>query len=210
MHVYYFHGFNSLSVLDGEPCSPKVQKTKEWCEKNGYAFHPINLRYHDVPSFQKTLLDVVNLVAKDEDATHIFLGTSMGGAVALNLAMALRFLDVRALLLNPAIVESSVALKVGESFTNYITGEEYVLTSEAVEEMNSLRDVLQSYCDDPENNPPVAVMVEEGDRVLDSHKTADAFKDYAKVTVLPGGSHRFDNFDEALKELEYLSNIVVV
>ncbi len=114
------------------------------------------------------------------------VGSSLGGYYATYLAETH---DLRAVLVNPAVVAHlSLAAYVGQQ-TNVYTGETFEFTQEHIAELSALEVARLSK---PER---FWLMVETGDEVLDYRQAVGKYAG-ARQTVIPGGDHSFRHFPE--------------
>jgi predicted esterase YcpF (UPF0227 family) len=116
------------------------------------------------------------------------VGSSLGGYYATYLAEKH---DLRAILINPAVVpHETLARSVGMQ-TNVYTGETFEFTPEHLAELEQLN-VLQF--SRPER---FWLLVETGDEVLDYRQAVQKYAG-ARQTVIEGGDHSFQHFPDYL------------
>jgi predicted esterase YcpF (UPF0227 family) len=109
----------------------------------------------------------------------VLIGSSLGGFYAQHLA---RLFDLKVALINPVMDPRKTLL------------------ADALPE--STLAVLDRYRIDPaKKQVPTLLLVELGDEVLDARIAVDAYTDVGRVVTYPGGSHRFDRLDEAVREI---------
>ncbi len=118
------------------------------------------------------------------------VGSSLGGYYATYLAEKY---DLRAVLVNPAVVAPlSLADQIG-AHTNYYTNESFDFTVEHVAELRSL---------EVERVTPkrYLLLVESGDEVLDYRHAVERYAG-CKQIVLDGGDHSFTRWSEVMPQL---------
>ena len=119
------------------------------------------------------------------------VGSSLGGYYATWLAVRH---DLRAVLVNPAVVAHlSLQDFVGPQ-TNLYTGERFDFTLGHVEE---LRAIEVPGIERPER---FWLLVEEGDELLDYRQAVEKYRG-ARQTVLPGGDHSFTRWPDYLDDI---------
>lgn len=176
--VLYIHGFNS------SPQSGKARQFKVYFETHaGVEVLVPALPHH--PREAMTLLR--ELVRQGEPA--LITGSSLGGFYATVLAEESGCL---AALINPAVAPQR---HLGEAFLglqrNLYTGEEYEFTRDHAAALELLTpEALQH----PER---FLVLLQSGDEVLD-YRLALAFYAGSRVHVRQGGSHAYEDFEDAL------------
>ncbi|MFN4324578.1 MAG: YqiA/YcfP family alpha/beta fold hydrolase [Azonexus sp.] len=119
----------------------------------------------------------------------VLIGSSLGGHYANHLAEKH---DLRAVLINPAIVAAlDLGLFVGEH-VNFHTGEPFTFTAAHAAQLRTqvCRPTPDRYW----------LLLEAGDEVLDYRQALDFYAG-CRQTVLPGGDHSFTQFPEFVAQL---------
>lgn len=173
--IVYLHGFRS------SPASEKARRLAErmaarglidrfWCEQ--------------LPVSPQQAIDLIETVLAQSPAQPTLVGSSLGGYYATYLAEKH---DLRAVLINPAVVAYlSLAEYVGPQ-TNLYTGETFDFTREHVAELVRLE---VSQLARPER---FWLLVETGDELLDYRQAVSRYAG-ARQTVIEGGDHSFQHF----------------
>lgn len=177
-HIVYLHGFNSSEQ------SAKARETAAFLEQRGLdgAFHCPRLPPHpaDAIAAATTLLQTL-------PADTVLIGSSLGGFYASWLAEAL---DLRAVLINPAVrPDRSLAAYLGPQ-TNPYTGEQYTLGQADLEALRRLA----------VERPRAArywLVLGTADEVLDWREAALHYRG-ARQTVFNGDDHRLARWPECL------------
>jgi len=183
--ILYLHGFRSA------PASHKAQQLRALMAARGLADA---FNCPQLPASPRAAIAVAEriIAASATSAAPVTLvGSSLGGAYATHLAERH---DLKAVLVNPAVVAHlSLAPYVGQQ-TNLFTGESFEFTPAHIEELEALE---TSRLGQPGR---YWLMVETGDEVLDYRQ---AVKKYAgaRQTVLAGGDHSFTRWPDYLDEL---------
>lgn len=131
-------------------------------------------------------------------AQEVFLlGSSLGGFYALNLALEF---PLRAVLINPALrdVAAGLAAYLGTQ-TNYKTGENYLWTSQDLEDLRQLEV-------DPEHvkaaSSRILAYLDAADEILPSPAHFALLQFWQiPVHMYPGGDHLFQHLSEALADV---------
>ena len=125
------------------------------------------------------------------------VGSSLGGYYATWLAERH---DLRAVLVNPAVVAHlSLEQFVGPQ-KNLYTGEAFEFTRAHVDELRALQVPALSRPD------RYWLLVEQGDEVLDYRQAVERYAG-ARQTVLPGGDHSFTRWNEYLDAIVEFTGI---
>jgi len=183
--IIYLHGFRSA------PASGKAQTLKKHMQSRGLGEY---FWCEQLPSRPYSAIDLIESAihqAQDSGAQPTLVGSSLGGYYAAWLSQKH---DLRAVLINPAVVAPlSLEEWVGTQ-TNLYTGEAFEFTYEHIAQLEAL-EVAQ--LDRPEN---IWLLAETGDEVLDYR---DAVEKYAgaEQTILPGGNHGFSRWNNFLDEV---------
>lgn len=173
--IIYLHGFRSApssakARLLGERMAERGLVDRFWCEQL-------------VPSPRRAIAQVEDvLMTCREGATLV--GSSLGGYYATYLAE--RY-DLRAVLVNPAVVAHIALAEYLGPQVNLYTGETFVFTPEHIAELAAL-EVRQLAR--PER---FWLLVETGDELLDYRQAVTRYAG-ARQTVIEGGDHSFQHF----------------
>ena len=183
--IVYLHGFRSA------PASIKARALKQRMEERGlgHAFWCEQLPASPQAAIALVEAQLARCRAQGIDATLV--GSSLGGYYATWLAERH---DLRAALVNPAIVAPlELGAYVGEQ-TNMYTGETFRFTETHIAELRAL--------EVPAITRPERywLLVETGDEVLD-YRHAVAKYAGARQTVLKGGDHSFTRWTDYLDDL---------
>lgn len=183
--IVYLHGFRSA------PASIKARALKRHLEERGlgHAFWCEQLPASPQAAIALVEAQLARCRAQGIDATLV--GSSLGGYYATWLAERH---DLRAALVNPAIVAPlELGAYVGEQ-TNMYTGETFRFTETHIAELRAL--------EVPAITRPERywLLVETGDEVLD-YRHAVAKYAGARHTVLEGGDHSFTRWTDYLDDL---------
>lgn len=179
--LVYIHGFNS------SPESFKAGLLQRRLDELGRAreFRAPRLSHWPKQAIGQ-LEDELRTAAPAESVT--LLGSSLGGFYATWLAERM---DLRAVLVNPAV-------RPYESLRDYLgpqknlhSGEEYVLTSEHLAQLEALEIGAITR---PER---YLILVTTGDEVLDYRQAVEKYRG-ARQIVIPGGDHGFGTFGDYL------------
>lgn len=184
--ILYLHGFRSA------PASTKARALAERMAERGLA---ADFWCPQLPVSAREAVALVEAqIARCRSAggpAPTLVGSSLGGYYATWLAERH---DLRAVLVNPAVVAPiSLEPYLGRQ-TNLYTGEDFEFTLEHVAELRAL--------DVPVLTRPERywLLVEEGDEVLD-YRDAVAKYAGARQTVLPGGDHSFTRWGDYLDSI---------
>jgi predicted esterase YcpF (UPF0227 family) len=179
--ILYLHGFCS------SPASWKVRLLADALEARGQSDRLICPALSYVP---KEAIAQAEAIIAGHDGPLTLVGSSLGGFYATWLAERH---DLRAVLINPAVVAPlSLDTFVGRQ-TNLHTGESFDFTAEHIEELRGL-EVAQVT---PQR---YLLLVETGDEVLD-YRQALARYAGCRQRVLEGGDHSFVHFPDLLPQL---------
>ena len=182
--LFYLHGFLS---------STGTRKAALVAEYLRAHTSTIELRIPALPDKPLAALHAAEAaiaVARAEGFERIgLIGSSMGGFYATILAQRHQ---VRALLINPAVMpQRLIAGSLGKQRNPY-TGVEFELNAADVE-------ALQRMCPTLVQPELFWLLVQTGDEVLD-YRDAVNFYAGCKQTVEPGGDHQFRHFERYLPE----------
>ena len=179
--ILYLHGFCS------SPASRKSQLLAAALNARGLGqrfFCPALAHVPDVAIAQ------AELIIGQHDGPLTLVGSSLGGYYATHLAE--RF-NLRAVLINPAVVAPvSLDAFIGTQ-TNLYTGESFDFTAEHIAQLRALEVKRVT----PER---YLLLVENGDELLDYRQAVARYAGCRQV-VLEGGDHSFTRFPEMLPQL---------
>jgi predicted esterase YcpF (UPF0227 family) len=179
--ILYLHGFCS------SPESWKVRLLAAELDARGQRDRLICPALSHVPF--EAIAQAETIIAR-HGAALTLVGSSLGGYYATWLAEKH---DLRAVLINPAVV-APLALEtyIGRQ-TNLHTGESFDFTAEHITQLGSL--------EVPQVSPErYLLLVETGDEVLD-YRLAVARYAGCRQSVLDGGDHSFTRFPDFLPQL---------
>ncbi|HJV25292.1 MAG TPA: YqiA/YcfP family alpha/beta fold hydrolase [Aromatoleum sp.] len=191
--IIYLHGFRSA------PASIKAQAMLRHMTERGLAHEFWCEQLPVGPKDAIALIEtqIARCRATRPELAPTLVGSSLGGYYATHLAEKH---DLKAVLVNPAVVAPlSLEAYVGEQ-TNLYTGETFQFTHDYIVELRAM-DVAT--ITRPEK---YWLLVETGDEVLDYR---DAVAKYAggRQTVLEGGDHGFSRWTDYLDEILAFSGI---
>ncbi|MER2553246.1 MAG: YqiA/YcfP family alpha/beta fold hydrolase [Thauera sp.] len=183
--IVYLHGFRSA------PASIKAQALKARMTELGLAGHFWCKQLPVSPRAAIALAEAAIVRARTAGLVPTVVGSSLGGYYATWLAERL---DLRAVLVNPAVVAPlSLEAYVGMQ-DNLYTGERFEFTRDHIDE---LRAIEVPTITRPER---FWLMVETGDEVLDYRHAVEKYAG-ARQTVLEGGDHGFSHWNDYLDEV---------
>lgn len=178
--LIYIHGFNS------SPASAKARLLKEKLESLGRGGEFLCPALPHLPSEAMGVLEPA--VGALHPASVTLVGSSLGGHYATWLVEKYGF---KAVLVNPAVGPHKLLETVLGPQKNLYTGEEYVLTSRHLQELEGY-DVAAIAR--PER---YLLLVQTGDEVLDYRKAVEKYRGATQI-VIEGGDHGFGNFRDYL------------
>lgn len=176
--ILYLHGFTS------GPQSHKAQALGARMRERGLGEKFVCPQLPAAPG--EAIVLAIDLIARHGVTTVV--GSSLGGYYATHLAETF---DLKAVLVNPAVVAHlSLQKYIGPQRWLY-TGEAFDFGLEQIEELRAI--------EVPVLRKPARfwLLVEEGDETLD-YRQAVARYAGARQTVLPGGDHSFTRWDDYL------------
>lgn len=181
------HGFRS------SPASWKARVLHDHLATLGRADCLVCPALSHVPSIAIAQAEAM-ITASDEPLT--LLGSSLGGYYATWLAEKH---DLRAVLINPAVVAPlSLSAYLGPQ-TNLYTGEAFELTNEHIVELQAI--------EAPKITPSrYLLLVETGDEVLDYRQALACYAGCHQI-VLEGGDHSFTRFPDYLPQILEFSKL---
>jgi len=180
--IIYLHGFRSA------PASIKAQALKARMAERGLADRFWCEQLPVSPSAAIELAEAEISRARAAGLEPTVVGSSLGGYYATWLA---EHHDLRAVLVNPAVVAPlSLEGYVGTQ-TNLYTGESFDFTREHIDALRAL--------EVPAITQPARywLLVETGDEVLDYRHAVQKYAG-ARQTVLEGGDHGFSRWNDYL------------
>lgn len=179
--ILYLHGFRS------SPASWKVRLLSEHMAANGLDERFACPALSHIPSVAIAQAEALIGAA---DGPLTLVGSSLGGYYATWLAEKH---DLRAVLINPAVLAPLSLTEHLGTQTNLHTGETFEFTTAHIEELR---------CMEPEKITPARylLLVEKGDEVLD-YREAVAHYAGCRQIVLDGGDHSFTRFPEFLPQI---------
>jgi predicted esterase YcpF (UPF0227 family) len=180
--ILYLHGFNS------SPASGKARGLEAALAERGLADQFRCPALHHEPS--RAIAQAEALIASAGDEPVTLVGSSLGGFYATWLAERH---DLRAVLLNPAVVPMGTLEHFLGWQQNLYTGERYELTPTHIAQMRALS--LPSI--DPRR---YLLIVETGDEVLD-YREALARYAGAETVVVEGGNHTLESYPQQLPRI---------
>ena len=120
----------------------------------------------------------------------VVVGSSLGGYYATWLAEKH---DLRAVLINPAVMAPVLLSSLVGTHTNFHTGVSFEFTFEHVEQLRALSATTVS-------SRRYLLLVETGDEVLDYRQAVERYAGGRQV-VLEGGDHSFTRFPELVPQI---------
>jgi uncharacterized protein len=177
--ILYLHGFTS------GPQSFKARALRARMEERGIGDRFV------CPQLPPSPRDAIRLAQSLIEPGTTLVGSSLGGYYATWLAERQ---DLRAVLVNPAVVAHLSLERLVGPQRNLYTGEEFDFTPAHVAELRGL--------DVPVPTKPERywLLVETGDELLD-YRAAVARYAGARQTVLPGGDHSFTRWADYVDEI---------
>lgn len=122
----------------------------------------------------------------------VLIGSSLGGFYSIYFAEKFR---CKAVLVNPLVtLQESLADSFLGHHINPYSGEDFEIEMSDAEYLLSLEHA------DIKDHEKYLVLLEEGDEVLDYKLTLEKFHNSSQH-VLPGGNHRFENFEKYIPEI---------
>lgn len=176
--LLYIHGFNSSSA------SGKALELGAWLNQRGLGEAYVCPDLPHRPAAAMALLE--DLIASSATPVKL-IGSSLGGFYATWLAERH---GLKAILVNPCVAcHRKLAGVVGQTQSNWHTGETYVFGAEHVAELDAF---AVEAITRPER---YLLLAETGDSVLD-YREAVAYFAGAEQVVLEGGDHGFSRFHD--------------
>lgn len=192
MKYYYVHGFNSY----------KGGNTAKGLSK----YFPITEQYYESDrKFRDNLESLKTQV--DPHGEAIFIGTSLGGFYASQLACACD-VEARALLINPAVrPENTLRKYVGLELNNFATGKPMTLTLAVAESYKERMDEAV----EKSSGIPKIILLSDNDTVLDATEARDYWQGHGDIRTISGG-HQIRDFEmlaKCIRELEQCPSAVL-
>ncbi|MBE2260818.1 MAG: alpha/beta fold hydrolase [Candidatus Accumulibacter sp.] len=179
--VVYLHGFCS---------SPASWKARLLGEALAVAGFGDRFRCPVLPPVPLAAIARVEALLADGDGPPTLVGSSLGGYYAAWLAEKH---DLRAVLINPAVMAPALLGGLVGTQSNFHTGERFEFTAEHVEQLRAL--------DLPQVTPwRYLLLVETGDEVLDYRRAVARYAGSRQV-VVEGGDHSFTRFPEFVPQI---------
>lgn len=181
-YLLYIHGFNSSEN------AMKANLLKQHCQKLGVESSLIIPRLSWQP---KLAIEQLESIIESKMASGISLfGSSLGGFYATYLAHKY---NLNSIFLNPAVCAPALIQTLLGPQQNYHTQENYILTTEHVDQLAEL--------DLPLSKPELFwLMLQKGDETLD-YRRALAYYQNVETSLEEGGSHGFDGFERYLDQV---------
>lgn len=181
--IFYIHGFNSLSTG-----SKKIEDFSKFLGQEVIPLDYDSCKHYEENITNMTLKIVDSALngyghCKDKYNEDIFIGTSLGGFYAANLAS---IFNGTAIMLNPALNPKETLHKYIGIQKNYTTG---MISEFKQEHVNSYKNICipkHSY-----------FILNTGDEVISSFETIEKIDGKYKYVLFPGGTHRFEDVEEA-------------
>lgn len=177
--IIYLHGFRSSPASEkarllARHMASRGMADRFWCEQ--------------LPVSPRQAIETVEDVLARSPKTPTLVGSSLGGYYATYLAEKH---DLRAILINPAVVPHETLARFVGVQTNVYTGETFEFTREHLTELEQLNV--------PQLSRPERfwLLVETGDEVLDYRQAVQKYAG-ARQTVIEGGDHSFQHFPDYL------------
>jgi predicted esterase YcpF (UPF0227 family) len=179
--ILYLHGFCS------SPASWKARVLGERLAAAGLADRFVCPFLSPVP-FEA--MASAEAALADAESPTVVVGSSLGGYYATWLAEKH---DLRAVLINPAVMAPVLLGSLVGTHTNFHTGVSFEFTFEHVEQLRALSAATVS-------SARYLLLVETGDEVLDYRQAVERYAGSRQV-VLEGGDHSFTRFPELVPQI---------
>ena len=149
-----------------------------------------------LPASPAAAIAIAKALVRQHGVTTV-VGSSLGGYYATHLA---EIFDLRAVLVNPAVVAYlSLEKYLGPQRWLY-TGESFDFTAQHIDELRAIHHPQLIH---PEH---YWLLAEEGDETLD-YRHAVARYAGAKQTILPGGDHSFTRWNDYLDDIIHFDGL---
>ena len=186
--LIYLHGLNSSSQ------STKAQQTIHYVQQNKL---DMDLWVPDLPSHPEQARRLMSdRIRREYGMRPVYIiGSSLGGYYGTWLMQRLIYLHpdivTRLVLINPAVRPYELFRDYLGRQTNVYTGDEWELTEDHVNTLQSLETLWL------DNAQDILLMIQEGDETLDYHKAVEKYAD-AQMIIQKGGNHSFEHYDDML------------
>ena len=121
----------------------------------------------------------------------LIVGSSMGGFYGVWIAE--RFGIDHLVMINPAVRPWALLPEVKGPQYNAAQDLHYELTEAMIESTRTY------HVEPDQGRVPTTLLLDEGDTLIDSKRTAQAYEGHATIHLFPGGGHQFDHMAEALE-----------
>jgi predicted esterase YcpF (UPF0227 family) len=187
--LIYLHGFNS------SPDSKKAQSLERYIKQQTSEASSAQRLEFLAPSLPYKPVEAIRLIEgllADGEQKTILMGSSLGGYYSIYLAQQY---PLKVILINPLVsLPPGFAEQFPGSYTNPYSGDEFEILPEDVDFLQDLEvKVIPDQID-------YLLLAETGDEVLDYQQAVTKLPG-AQQIILPGGSHRFENFDRVLPDI---------
>jgi uncharacterized protein len=184
--LLYIHGFSSSGQSEKAVAVGDILKQ---------SFPDVDYLSPSLPNYPGEAYYAIKQIIDSELAkgreTIGMIGSSLGGFMA---TMMGEVYNLKAVLINPAVMPSKMMpVFLGEN-TNLHTGERFVLNQDHLQELAAIERNTISH---PEN---YWVMLQTGDETL-NYRWAEKFYAKSPQHIEQGGNHRFENFEQHLPEV---------
>ena len=180
--IVYLHGFCS------SPASWKVRLLAAALDSRGLGDRLLCPALSHIPV--EAMAQVEAIIEAQRDRPLTLVGSSLGGYYATWLAEKY---DLRAVLINPAVVAPISLDQFVGTQTNLHTGESFEFTAEHIAQLREL--------EPPQITPErYLLLVETGDEVLDYRQAVARYAGCRQI-VVDGGDHSFTRFPDLLPQL---------
>jgi len=179
--LLYLHGFNSASSSHK---AQVLQATMTRLNRGAQFLSP------DLPHRPAQAIARLETLIEKLPKTSTLVGSSLGGYYATYLAERH---DLKAVLINSAVAPYRLLAPLIGPQQNYYTGEAYEFTAQHLAELEALEVAVLH----PEH---YFLLVQTGDEVL-NYRDAVARYAGAKQSVIPGGDHGFQQFENYLNDI---------
>ena len=185
--ILYFHGFKSSSD------STKAHNLKKFIKHNT---KNTLISIPDLSDSFEAAIEEINKLVEACETDIVFMGSSLGGYYATHFS---QLLNVKAVLINPAIPPlKGFDIHLGKN-ENYATGHKFIIEKSDIAFLRSLKVKKLS---NPEN---IMVLVESGDEILPFEKTVTYFNG-AHLDITFGGDHSYQSLtNKYIKIKEFLN-----
>ena len=184
--ILYLHGFRS------GPASHKAQQLKARMTEKGLEQH---FACPQLPHSPRAAVALSEEIVAASDPPVTLIGSSLGGYYATYLTEHLADCkDLRAILVNPAVLAHVSLMEYVGAQTNLHSGEPFEFTLAHIDQLRALE---VSRISMPQR---FWLLVESGDELLDYRLAMVKFAG-ARQTVLAGGDHSFTRWSDHLDDI---------